>query len=77
MLVDLVGGEDDGATFVALADDLEEQVGAVFVDGQVAELVDQQDSGLEILAQFPLSPPAAWAAERVLMMSMAVVKSTE
>jgi hypothetical protein len=35
-----------------LADDLEEQVGAVFVDGQIAQFVDEQDARLQILAQF-------------------------
>ena len=29
----LVGGEDDRTAFVALADDLEEQVGAALIDG--------------------------------------------
>lgn len=29
----LVGAQDDRAALVALADDLEEEVGAVFVDG--------------------------------------------
>ena len=33
VLEDLVGAQDDGAAFVALADDLEEQIGAAFVDG--------------------------------------------
>ena len=28
-----VGGEDDGTAFVALADDLEEEVGPMLVDG--------------------------------------------
>jgi hypothetical protein len=36
---DLVGGQDDRAAFVALADDLEEEVGPAFVDGQVAQFV--------------------------------------
>ena len=35
VLVDLVGGQHDGAAFVALADDLEQQVGPVLVDGQI------------------------------------------
>jgi hypothetical protein len=36
VLEDLVGGQDDGSALIALADDLEEQVGAAFVDGQIA-----------------------------------------
>ena len=34
-----VGGEDDRATFIALADDLEEEVGAVLVDRKIADLI--------------------------------------
>ena len=34
-----VGRQDDGTTLVTLADDLEEQVGAVLIDGQIANLV--------------------------------------
>jgi hypothetical protein len=39
VLEDLVGGQDDGPAFVALTDDLKEQVGAAFVDGQIAQFV--------------------------------------
>ena len=35
-----VGGEDDSALFVAPADDLEEQIGAVFVDGHEFDLIN-------------------------------------
>ena len=42
---DLVGGQDDGSAFVALADDLEEQVGPAFVDGQISQFVDGQEIG--------------------------------
>lgn len=48
----LVGGEDDGALFVALTDDLEEQVGAEFVDGQEAELVDDEKRRAKELGEF-------------------------
>lgn len=40
--IGLVGGEDDGASFVALADDLEEEIGTGFVDGQISEFVDDE-----------------------------------
>jgi hypothetical protein len=36
LLEGLVGGQHNGAAFVALADDLEEKVCAVLVDGQIA-----------------------------------------
>ena len=35
LLVGLVRGQDDGAALVALADDLEEEIGAYLVEGQV------------------------------------------
>jgi len=53
---------DNGAAFVALADDLEEQVGPVFVDGQVADLVDHQQIGPGVLLEFLARRPALWAA---------------
>ena len=37
-----VRGDDDGATFVALKYDLEEQFGAGFAEGNEAQLVDDQ-----------------------------------
>ena len=40
LLEHAVGGDRDGAALVAVADDLEQQVGAGFVDGQVSEFVD-------------------------------------
>jgi hypothetical protein len=36
VFIRLVGGQQDGALLVTLADDLEEQVRAGFVDGQVS-----------------------------------------
>ena len=47
-----VGGQDDGAAFVAGADDLEEQVGALLVDGQVADFVEDQQAGRGIAFEF-------------------------
>ena len=34
-----VRGDDDGAAFISLADDLEKQVGSTLIDGQVAQFV--------------------------------------
>ena len=50
----LVGGQHDGAALVALADDLEKQIGAVLVDGQVADLIQNQKPWPEVLPQFAL-----------------------
>ena len=38
--VDAISRDDGRAAFVPLADDLEQQVGAGFVDGEVSEFVD-------------------------------------
>ncbi len=54
MLVGTVAGDDQGATLIAFADDLEEQIGTVLVDGKVAKFVDHEQSRLQILAQFTL-----------------------
>src|SRR5512142_2962975 len=40
VLIRLVGREHDRTPLVALADDLEEQVGPNLVDGQITDLVD-------------------------------------
>lgn len=47
-----IGGHHDGAAFIALANDLEQQVGAVLVDGQVADLVQDQEPGAEVFLEF-------------------------
>src|SRR5271166_5873719 len=40
-----VGGKDDRTAFVALADDLEEQVGSALVDGKIADLSRSSSAG--------------------------------
>ncbi len=40
VFVGLVGREHDGTSFIALADDLEEQVRTGFVDGQIANFIN-------------------------------------
>jgi len=40
-----VGGDDDGATFIAGADDLEEEVGGAFVHGEITEFIDDEEAG--------------------------------
>ena len=42
VFVGAIGGDDQSALFVSLADDLEQQVGSGFVDGQKAEFVQDQ-----------------------------------
>jgi len=49
-----VGSQDDGAAFVTLAQDLEEQVGAALIDGQVAEFIEDEKGRGEIAFEFGL-----------------------
>ena len=56
VFIGLVGGQQDGALLVTLADDLEEQIRAGFVDGQIAQFVHGQDSGLEVTFKFGFEP---------------------
>src|ERR1700675_1898724 len=51
LLEGFVGGQDYGSAFVARADDLEEEVGSVLVDGEVADLVEDQERWAEVFAQ--------------------------
>ena len=51
-----VGGDDGGAALIAVAEDLKEQVGAEFVDGQVPELIDQEDFGACVAFEASLEP---------------------
>ena len=50
LLEGFVGGEHDGAALVALADDLEEEVRAALIDGEVANLIEDKDVGRDIYA---------------------------
>ena len=72
-----VGGDDNGALLIALTDDLEQQIGAVFIDRQVAQLIDNQKrGGGRYFFSSCLRRPECWAAVRLLMVSMAEVNST-
>lgn len=51
LLVDAIRCHECVATFVAVADDLEQAVGTEFVDGEVAELVDAQDLGFDVVVR--------------------------
>ena len=39
-----IGGNADGAVFIATADDLKNQIGAVFVNGHISELINNEES---------------------------------
>ena len=46
-----IGGDRDRGAFVALADDLEQQVGPGLVDGEIAEFVEDQQPGSDIASE--------------------------
>src|SRR6266446_5022312 len=48
VFVGAVGGDHHRGALVALADDLEQQICAVLVDGKVTELIDNQYGGLQV-----------------------------
>jgi len=47
-----VGGDHQGALLIAQADDLEEHVGAGLVDGQKAQLIEDQERGAGVFFEF-------------------------
>ena len=40
-----VGGDHDGATFIPVGDDLEEEFGPLLVHGEIAEFIDDEQPG--------------------------------
>src|SRR6266487_596848 len=52
----LVAGEDEWSLLVTPADQLEEQVGATLVDGQVSDLVDNQEPWHGVELELLLEP---------------------
>ena len=70
-----VGGDDDRAAFVALADDLEEKIGPALVDGKITDLIEEQGRG-EVRLSSDLSAPLVWAALKVLITSIELAKRT-
>ena len=59
-----------------MADYLEEQISTVFIDGQVTEFIEYQGHWFQVLFQLLLELPASWAADKLLITSIAVVNST-
>jgi len=54
VLIGAIGGDDRGTALVALAEDLEERIGAEFFDRQIAQFVDDEDARFEVLGHFAL-----------------------
>ena len=71
-----VGGEDHGALFVAGVDQLEEQVAAAGYDGQISDLVDDQQRGTAQIADALAQLPSRSALASEAMRSARVEKAT-
>src|SRR3974390_3641356 len=56
VFVRLVGSDDGGALFVTAADDLKELIRAGFVDGQITQLIEHQQSRSKELFEFVFEP---------------------
>ena len=70
----LVAGEDDGAALVAARDELEEEVGALAVDRDVADLVDDEQLRLPQELEALVEAVVSEGLPRVAMRPAAVVK---
>lgn len=46
-----IGGNDDGPSFVAMADDLEEEISTVFVDREISEFIQDKEVRLDPSSQ--------------------------
>src|SRR5580698_4581726 len=49
-----IGGQHDALLLVAPTDDLEDQVGVSIVEGEEAELVDDEESDLRVIVEAPV-----------------------
>ena len=65
-LVGLVGGQDDRASLVALADDLEEEIGTGLVEGQVSKLVHAEQVRGDVLPELGLEPLGGLGGDQVV-----------
>ncbi len=71
-----VAGEDQRGVFVAGGDELEEQVRGVLLEGEVADLVDDDQPVAAQPGELLGSRPARWASVRRVTQSVAVANST-
>jgi hypothetical protein len=71
-----VGGDDDAGPFVAGRDELEEQVGRLGLEGDVADLVDDDERVAPRRVSSLCRRSAWWASARRATHSAAVAKAT-
>ena len=72
-----IGGDDGGGALIAAIEDLVEEVGAAGIEGEVAQLVDEEQvAGEPRTARRLLRVLRAWAATRSLTRSAARTKRT-
>lgn len=66
VLEGFVGGEQQGAPLVACADDLEEQVGSGFVDGQVSDFTEDEQVWQCVFAKRLFKPSLLLRGDQVV-----------
>ena len=72
-----IGRDDDRAAFIPGGDDLEQQVRTAFVDGQIAQLIEEEKLRGGVLPGFFSSVPLICAVVSTLIMSTMRVNWTE
>jgi hypothetical protein len=73
----LVGGEEQAAALVAPPDQLEEQVRGLLLQGQVAELVDDERLGFGVEGDLVGELSSCWALESAARSEVAVTNKAE
>ena len=71
-----VAGQDQGGVLVAGGDELEEQVRGVLFEGEVADLVDDDQPVAAQPGQLGSSRPRSWASDSRVTQSVAVANRT-
>jgi hypothetical protein len=61
LLEGFVGCDDDGAMLVALADDLEKQIGPALIYREISDLIEYKDCRSEITFEFGFEDPFCWS----------------
>ena len=66
LFIRFIRGQDDRAAFVALADDLEEQIGADFIHGDIAEFIENEHRRRDILGHLSLQLVSGLSGDQVI-----------
>ena len=73
---ELIGGDEHAALLVTPSDELEEEVGAALLEGQISELVEDEQLGLRVEVELVLEVSLDSALESAESSVVALTKST-